>query len=66
MNYEFAMHRMIDSNFIRQNLPDVDQYREEDALLSPAEIAQNYVWLHHQSRNAWTHELDLRPWKEKW
>jgi NAD(P)-dependent dehydrogenase (short-subunit alcohol dehydrogenase family) len=57
---------MIDSNFIRQNLPDVDQYREEDALLSPAEIAQNYVWLHHQSRNAWTHELDLRPWKEKW
>lgn len=56
----------IDSNFIRENLPDVDSKREEDAILNPDHIAQNYVMLHKQPRSAWTHELDLRPWKENW
>ncbi|QLC22632.1 SDR family oxidoreductase [Parasphingopyxis sp. CP4] len=56
----------IDSNFIRQNDPNVDARREEDAILSPDAIAQNYVMLHRQTRSAWTHELDLRPWKESW
>lgn len=56
----------IDSAFIRELLPDVDAKREEDAILNPDHIAQNYVMLHNQPRTAWTHELDLRPWKEKW
>jgi NAD(P)-dependent dehydrogenase (short-subunit alcohol dehydrogenase family) len=56
----------IDSNFIRENLPDVDARREEDAILNPDAIAANYVMLHKQPRSAWTHELDLRPWKETW
>ena len=55
----------IDTNFIRGIMPNVDEARAEDAILSPEEIAQNYVWLHKQQRTAWTHELDLRPWKEK-
>ncbi|RED17170.1 SDR family oxidoreductase [Parasphingopyxis lamellibrachiae] len=56
----------IDSKFIRENLPDVDERRSEDAILSPDAIAANYVMLHNQPRSAWTHELDLRPWKENW
>lgn len=56
----------IDTNFIRGLMPDVDRKRAEDAILSPAAIAENYVMLHRQKRTAWTHELDLRPWKEKW
>jgi NAD(P)-dependent dehydrogenase (short-subunit alcohol dehydrogenase family) len=56
----------IDSNFIRENVPNVDDLRERDALLDPDAIAQNYVMLHKQPRTAWTHELDLRPWTEKW
>ena len=56
----------IDSNFIRDNVPNVDELREKDALLDPDAIAQNYVMLHKQPRTAWTHELDLRPWTEKW
>ncbi|QLC25573.1 SDR family oxidoreductase [Parasphingopyxis algicola] len=56
----------IDSKFIRENLPDVDTKRDEDAILSPDAIAANYVMLHKQPRSAWTHELDLRPWKESW
>ncbi len=54
----------IDSNFIRDNRPDVDEARAQDAILSPDEIARNYVWLHQQQRSAWTQELDIRPWKE--
>ncbi|MEM7358146.1 MAG: SDR family oxidoreductase [Pseudomonadota bacterium] len=57
---------MIDSNFIRENIPGVDELREQDAILSPDHIARNYVWLHKQPRSAWTHELDLRPYKENW
>lgn len=56
----------IDSNFIRENVPDVDRLRETDGILSPEEIAKNYVWLHQQHRSSWTQELDLRPWKEHW
>lgn len=56
----------IDSNFIRENLPDVDERRDEDAILSPQAIGEMYVMLHKQHRSAWTHELDLRPWKENW
>ncbi|WP_411817264.1 SDR family oxidoreductase [Hyphococcus sp. DH-69] len=57
---------MIDSDFIRQIHPDANAARAEDTILSPDEIAKNYVWLHNQPRSAWTHELDLRPWKENW
>lgn len=56
----------IDSNFIRENVPNVDELRANDALLDPDAIAQNYVMLHKQTRTAWTHELDMRPWTEKW
>ncbi|GAB5501670.1 SDR family oxidoreductase [Pyruvatibacter sp.] len=56
----------IDSNFIREQFPNVDQLRDEDAILNPDHIAQNYVMLHKQERTAWTHELDMRPWKETW
>lgn len=57
---------MIDSNFIRENIPGVDEMRQQDAVLSPDNIAANYVHLHKQPRNAWTFELDLRPYKEHW
>lgn len=56
----------IDSGFIRDNTANVDERREQDAILNPDHIAQNYVMLHKQPRTAWTHELDLRPWKESW
>jgi NAD(P)-dependent dehydrogenase (short-subunit alcohol dehydrogenase family) len=55
----------IDTNFIRDMLPDVDAKRAQDAILNPDHVAANYVMLHKQPRTAWTHELDLRPWSEK-
>lgn len=56
----------IDTNFIREIVPNVDEMREQDAILNPDHLAANYVMLHNQPRTAWTFELDLRPWKEKW
>lgn len=38
---------------------------ENDALLTPDAIAQSYVDVLKQPRNAWSHEIDLRPWAEK-
>ena len=37
-----------------------------DSLMSPASIAETYWQLHRQPRDAWTHELDLRPFGERW
>ena len=56
----------IDTNFTRENIRNIDVLRKKDAILAPADIARNFVMLHHQNRTAWTHELDLRPWAEKW
>lgn len=42
------------------------QMRKTNNFVQPDEIAKNYVMLSEQKRNAWTHELDLRPWGEKW
>lgn len=57
---------MIDSRFIRENVPNVDALRDADKLLSPDHIAAEYVRLSHQPRDAWTFELDLRPYGENW
>ena len=39
---------------------------EPDELVNPASIAETYWQLHRQPRDAWTHELDLRPYGETW
>jgi NAD(P)-dependent dehydrogenase (short-subunit alcohol dehydrogenase family) len=56
----------IDTAFIRDRIPDFDAAKAADLLLSPTAIADAYVMLHNQHRSAWTHELDLRPYGEKW
>ena len=39
--------------------------RGGDAVLNPDAIAETYLQLHRQHRSAWTQEIDLRPWVEK-
>ncbi|MGC8731454.1 MAG: SDR family NAD(P)-dependent oxidoreductase [Halothiobacillaceae bacterium] len=39
---------------------------QPDTLMNPASIAETYWQLHRQPRDAWTHELDLRPFSEIW
>jgi NAD(P)-dependent dehydrogenase (short-subunit alcohol dehydrogenase family) len=55
----------IDTEFIRANFPERYALKDRDGILSPDAIADNYWLLHQQHRSAWTHELDLRPWIEK-
>lgn len=55
----------IDTDFIAERVPDIAAMRATDAVLKPDAIAEAYVMLHHQHRSAWTHELDLRPWTER-
>jgi NAD(P)-dependent dehydrogenase (short-subunit alcohol dehydrogenase family) len=54
----------IDTPFIRDNFPERYKLKEQDGILDPEAIAENYWRLHQQARSAWTHELDLRPWME--
>jgi NAD(P)-dependent dehydrogenase (short-subunit alcohol dehydrogenase family) len=55
----------IDTDFIRENFPERYALKAQDGILNPEHIAENYWMLHRQPRDAWTHELDLRPWSEK-
>ena len=36
-----------------------------DERLSPDAIAESYLHVHKQHRSAWTWEIELRPWVEK-
>ncbi len=56
----------IDTAFIRDSFPDIYTRKDQDGILDPEHIADNYWFLHAQPRDAWTFELDLRPWMEKW
>ena len=56
----------IDTAFIRDNFPERYALKAEDGILDPDAIAETYWQLHRQHRSAWTHELDLRPWREPW
>ena len=54
----------IDGEQLRRNAPEFVAEAGADRLLSPAAIAETYWQLHEQQRSAWTHELDLRPYRE--
>lgn len=56
----------IDTDFIRDNFPEKYALKDQDGILNPEHIAENYWYLHSQPRDAWTFELDLRPWNERW
>lgn len=56
-------HVVIDGGILK---PTAEPFMHERMLgLYPDEIAENYLALHRQHPSAWTQELDLRPWLEK-
>lgn len=52
---------IIDIPRVRARMPNL---KDED-LLKPTAIAETYWHLAHQDRSAWTMELEVRPFKEK-
>ena len=55
----------IDHPWIKENFPEIYKLKKVDGILKPDDIAEAYYNLHLQKKNAWTHELDLRPYMEK-
>ncbi|MBY3418334.1 SDR family NAD(P)-dependent oxidoreductase [Rhizobium laguerreae] len=53
-------HFIIDGGVRKSGVID-----EKDGLLTPDAIAQTYIDVLKQPRDAWSHEIDLRPWAEK-
>ncbi len=56
----------IDPPWIAANFPERHKLKDRDGILRPDSIAETYWTLHQQPRDAWTHEMDLRPWMETW
>jgi NAD(P)-dependent dehydrogenase (short-subunit alcohol dehydrogenase family) len=57
---------VINGERIRQHFSEYLDALGEDGALEPDAIAAAYWQLHGQPRNAWTFELDVRPYKETW
>ncbi len=58
-------HVIIDGQISSERYQHLAQERGPDALLAPDAIAESFYQLHVQHRSAWTFELDLRPWTER-
>jgi NAD(P)-dependent dehydrogenase (short-subunit alcohol dehydrogenase family) len=56
---------VIDTAAVRQRLPGRIEALPPNGAMKPEDIAEAYWQLHAQPRSAWTHEIDLRPWCEK-
>ena len=56
----------VDTAWINENFPVAAALKAKDGIVDPNALADNYVMLHEQPRSAWTFELDLRPWIERW
>lgn len=53
---------VVDLPRTRQNMPD----KPDDFFLEPNDMAITAVWLAKQPRSAWSFEVDVRPFGEKW
>ena len=51
---------------IKSRYPQAIEALGEEGMLNIDAIANAYWFLHTQHKSAWTHELDLRPFKENW
>ncbi len=58
-------HVIIDGQIASPRYAELAKERGPDALLDPDAIAETYYRLHCQPRSAWTQEVDLRPWVER-
>ena len=61
----------VDTAFVRERIKarggeEAVANLKPDQLMNPASVGESYWMLHSQHRDAWTHELDLRPYGERW
>lgn len=58
-------HVVIDGQIAGERAGHSVAERGRDAVIDPAAIAETYFQLHRQPRSAWSLEVDLRPYAEK-
>jgi NAD(P)-dependent dehydrogenase (short-subunit alcohol dehydrogenase family) len=58
-------HFVIDGGIVKKSGDDRASGRGEDGMLDPDAIAESYLQVHGQHRSAWSWEIELRPWVEK-
>jgi short-subunit dehydrogenase len=58
-------HFVIDGGIERAGGDARAPARGQDGMLRPDAIAETYLAVYRQHRSAWTFEVDLRPWAEK-
>ncbi len=58
-------HFVIDGGIARGTGDPRAGERAADGMLLPDEIAKNYLHVYRQHRSAWTWEIELRPWVER-
>jgi NAD(P)-dependent dehydrogenase (short-subunit alcohol dehydrogenase family) len=56
-------HVVVDGGILSSRRPAAADH--PDALLDPDAIAETYLHLVEQHRSAWTWEIEVRPWVEK-
>ncbi len=59
----------VDTAFVRERMREAGGDPDSippDTLMNPDSVGEAYWTLAHQSRDAWTFEMDLRPYGESW
>jgi NAD(P)-dependent dehydrogenase (short-subunit alcohol dehydrogenase family) len=61
----------VDTAFVRERIrqkagEEALQRLDPDQLMHPSSVAEAYWQLYRQPRDAWTFELDMRPYREVW
>ena len=58
-----VVHTILDSGiFSEHSMPGAEKRMSS---MHPSQLADTYYHLHTQHQSAWTHEIDFRPWTEK-
>jgi NAD(P)-dependent dehydrogenase (short-subunit alcohol dehydrogenase family) len=57
---------IIDVPRVHESMPELASSKGPNGLVDPKSIAETFVMLHAQPPNAWSFELDLRPFRESW
>ena len=57
---------VIDGEMVRSRFGEYIENLGEDGALKPDDMAEAFWQLHVQPRSTWSHEIDVRPFKENW
>lgn len=60
----FIIDGGVDGDQINRRFPQYKEQKGEGGMLSPDAVADTFWHVHTQDRTAWSHEVDLRPFKE--